>query len=352
MSVLNAARAAGQSVATPEPLGWAVAGLDDALGQAVAALRGAAHVVVVSHERPDGDAMGCTLACAEVVRALGATRVTAFNVSEVPSNLQFLPGASEVVAALPPEHPVDVTVMLDCGERHRVGAAFPPNGWGTTVICLDHHRTYDENAADVFVRDPSAPACAEMVYRLIVAAGVALTPTMATNLFCALQTDTGSFRYGSTTAHAMELGQRLLETGIEVWPISSAVYESNPIERLRLTARVLESLAVSDDGRFASLVVRQEDFDETGADDAMADGLINYARSIAGVEVAAQLTEAGDGFRVSMRSRGAVDVSKIAERFGGGGHRNAAGCNVAGALASVRAELSRALIDAMNGPTT
>ena len=348
MSVLDAARAAGVAVASPEALSWEAPGIASALRAAVASLRGAHHVLVVAHERPDGDAIGCTLAVAELARALGATQVTAFNVSEVPENLQFLPGAADLARTLDGP-PVDVTVMLDCGERHRVGAEFPAAGWGAKVICLDHHRTVDPDAADIFVHDASAPACAEMVYRLIVAAGVALTPSMATNLFCALQTDTGSFRYGSTTAHAMELGQRLLQTGIEVWPISSAIYESNRLERLRLIARVLESLEVSADGRLASLVVREADFDATGADDAMADGLINYARSVAGVEVAAQLTEMGTEFRVSMRSRGTVDVSQIAARFGGGGHRNAAGCTVAGPLESARAELTSALLEAMNG---
>lgn len=339
---MNASRAI-----TPPPLSWSAPGVDDALGEAVRVLAGAGHVLVTSHERPDGDAIGSLLAAAEVCEALGAV-VTRFHIDPVPTNLQFLPRADEITDQLPGS-PVDVTLFVDCGERHRLGAGFPAAGWGAKAVCLDHHKTWDPTAADVFVRDPAAPAAAELVYRLAVTAQAELTPGMATALFCALQTDTGSFRYGSTTWRAMELATALLRTGIPVWPISSAVYESNSPERVRLTARVLQSLAMSDDGRLATLRISERDFAETGATPEMADGMINFARSVRGVEVAAQLTEDGDGVRVSLRSRGALDVSAIAERFGGGGHHNAAGCRLPGTLDDAHAALAAAVQEGSDG---
>ncbi|MFT4705978.1 MAG: phosphoesterase RecJ-like protein, partial [Bradymonadia bacterium] len=214
-----------------EALSWGDGVLDGAVDAAVEILRRAGSVLVVGHERPDGDAIGSTLGAAAVARALGCS-VTTFNVDAVPSNLQFLPGADAIVHNIDGKH-FDVTVMVDCGERHRLGERFPANGWAETVICLDHHKSFDPVVANVICRDPAAPATAEIVYRLMTASGVPLEPGAATALFCALLTDTGSFRYGATTAHAMELGERLLRTGIDVWQISSEVYESNSVERVR-----------------------------------------------------------------------------------------------------------------------
>lgn len=335
----------GHSI-VPLPLSWDAPGIPDALAAAVDAVRAAEGVVVTTHERPDGDAIGSALGAAGVVRALGVP-VWVVTADPVPDTLAFLPESESVQHTLP-EASFDLTIVVDCSERHRVGG-FPEAGWADRSICLDHHMTHDPQMASIMVRDPSAPATAELVYRFACAAGVSLTPAMATQLFCALQTDTGSFRYGSTTAGAMELASRLLETGIEVWPISAAIYESNPPERLALMGRVLPELRFLHGGSLAILPVRNQDLDASGASTEMADGLIKLARSVRGVEVAAQLTEDGDGWRVSLRSRGHVAVGPVAQSLGGGGHTNAAGCRVIGDLDAAVATLAAAFAPALEG---
>ena len=330
----------------PKRLSWDTEGIAESIEAAVEAVRQARGVVVTTHERPDGDAIGSALAAAAVVRALGVP-VWVVTADPVPDVLSFLP-ESDLVSRTLPSEPFDVTIVVDCSERHRVGA-FPERGWADTSICLDHHATHDPAMATIIARDASAPASAELVYRFACAAGVQLTPSMATQLFCALQTDTGSFRYDSTTARALELGSRLLETNISVWPISSAIYESTPPERLALMGRVLPELTYRHEGAVAFLPVRAADLAASGATSEMADGLIKLARSVRGVEVAVQLTEEPGYWRVNLRSRGVVAVGPVAERFGGGGHINAAGCRVSGSLEEAMKALSDAFAPLLEG---
>lgn len=316
------------SIERPRPLSGASESLDAALVAIAAELRGARHVVVVSHKGPDGDAIASTLACAAICDAMG-TPVTAFNVDPVPVTLRFLPGASRIVHELPEGLAPDVVLVLDCTGRDRVGERAPDALWNARVLCLDHHATWDPTFAHVIARDESAASTTELAYRLAVACAVPLTPDLATCIFAGLHTDTGSFRYGCTIARTMELGSLLLETGISTWDVASSLYENDDEVRVRLLGRVLSTLRRSPCGRLALLVVTQEDLAALGADMSHADGFINHARGIRGVEVAVQLTEVGpEEYRASLRSRGHVDVSRIAAHFGGGGHRNAAGCTL------------------------
>lgn len=332
----------GHTVAMPAPLSWVPPGIDEPLARAVELLRAAQHVAVVSHRNPDGDAIGSTLGAALVVEALGK-RVTRINVDVVPHELTFLEGAGELVHAAPPG--VDVTILLDCSSPDRTGLEHDPHLWAGRVICLDHHRTAADDGIDAFVHDEQAAATAELVYRLVVACGVPLTPAMAACLFTSLHTDTGSFRYGCTTAGAMEVGQALLRTGIDAWEVASRLYEQQRAERVALLGLALGSLRVSAGGRLATIVVDDAMVAQVGAEASDADGFINYARSIRGVEVAAQLTSDGPGaWRVSFRSRGTLDVAALAARLGGGGHRNAAGCRMVGDVEAVRAAMSEALV--------
>lgn len=317
--------------------------VEHALDRAVECLRAAERVLVVAHEKPDGDAIGCTLATAEIAAALGCD-VVRFNVDPVPDNLTFLPGSDAVVSALPDGWRPDVTVLLDCAQRHRAGDAFPADGWGETVICLDHHKTHDPDVADIFAHDVGAAAAGELVYRLAGRAGVALTMDIALPLYTALLTDTGSFRYDSTRPETFEMAAALLRVGVQPWFVASAIYESEPLARLRLVQEVLATLEVSCNGTLATMAIDSAMLARTGADASMTGGLVNYARSVRGVEVAALLTEQPDGgFRVGLRSRGTVDVALVAEAFGGGGHKNAAGFASDGPLTALRARLDEAL---------
>lgn len=336
----------GQSV-TPRALSWQTPALAASLRAAVAVLRSAKTAVVISHHNPDGDAIGSTLGVVAVLDAMGITAYPV-NRDRAPEEFAFLPG-SERLASAPPQRP-DVTVLLDCSVRERTGLEHSAEVWGAQVICLDHHRTAAGSDLDVFVHDDRAAATAELVYRLAVAAEVSLTPALATCLFAALHTDTGSFRYSVTSARTMELASCLLEGGIDTWEVASRIFEQQRVERLRLSAVALRSLHVSPDGRLAAIHVTDAMIKEAGAAIADADGLVNFARSLRGVEVAVQLTQDGaDAWRASFRSRGAVDVSALAARLGGGGHRNAAGARLQGSVEEVQRSLDEALVAMLDG---
>lgn len=330
------------------PLGWGSTALTAHIDAMADALRGHRHVVVAAHVRPDGDAIGSTLGAWHALRASGIT-ATPYNRDPVPDNLRFLPGADAIRAELPDD--ADAILALDCGYAHRLGEVLERRCTeGLAVYCLDHHVRVDPGFARIFGHDPHAPACAELVYRLVVALGAPLSVEVAKPLFAALHTDTGSFRYGSTRAEALELGRLLLAPGFDVWEVCSELYESHPVQRLQILPRVLDTLRLSACGRFASLTVPHEVVQSCNGDDTLLAGVINFARSIRGVEVATLMTEESPAqFRVSFRSRGRVDVSRIAERFGGGGHRNAAACDMQGELDPLRAALERSFAECMAG---
>jgi len=299
--------------------------------------------LVVSHVHPDGDAIGSTLSMGLVLERLGKD-VVFYNEHEVPYNFQFLPGADRVVNEVP-EGGFDVTVVLDCAEPHRVGE-LPTHGWGKTIAVVDHHKTFDPDFAQVYVQDIEAAATGELVFKVAEHFGV-LDTEIALSLYCCLVTDTGRFRYSNTSQATFIMAGALVAAGVNPWAINSQIYESQPKERLMLLGRVLNTLEFSPCGRLAFLTIQAADF-PVGTDLSLIDGFINYARSVRGVEVATQLMEADDGWRISFRSRGTVDVSQLAARFGGGGHHNAAGCQIAGAAQDVRSSLSSALVSILD----
>lgn len=330
----------------PHPLPWGTPALTADIEAMAEALRSHQHVLVAAHMRPDGDAIGSTLGAWHALRAAGV-HATPYNPDPVPDNLRFLPGAQAVQATVPDG--VDAILALDCGYAHRLGETLEQRcAEGATVYCLDHHVRVDPDFARIVGHDPRAPACAELVYRLVVALGVPLSMDIAKPLFAALHTDTGSFRYGSTRAETLDLGRILLSPGFDVWEVCSELYESHPPQRVRLLPRVLETLRLSACGRFASLTIAHDVVQDCAGDDSLLAGVIHFARSIRGVEVATQMTEDTPGhFRVSFRSRGRVDVSRIAERLGGGGHRNAAACTLSGDLDTLRGDLERSFAECM-----
>ncbi len=303
--------------------------------------------LVTSHTSPDGDAIGSTLSMGLLLEQLGKD-VVFYNRDAVPYNFQFLPGADRFVSD-PGDEPYDVTVILDCAEPGRIGEEFPEDAWGETVVVVDHHKTWDSEFADVYVRDVDAAATGELVFRLVLATGARLTLPIAEAIYCCVMTDTGSFRYSNTSRTTFRIAGELIEAGVEPWRMTSHIYESQPRERLDLLAMVLDTLELSHCGRLAFLRVENRMFDATGTGPELTDGFINYARSIRGVEVATQLREHGeDLWRVSFRSRGKVDVSELAAKFGGGGHYNAAGCMIEGTSDDIVEKLSQALVDLLD----
>ena len=329
------------------------------LPRAIEALRGARRVLLTMHRGPDGDGLGSTLGLAAALRELGH-EATVYTPDELPYNFRFLPGADRVARSLPADAAFDLTVAADAGTFDRL----PPLPLGRgKILNLDHHIT-TEPFGDVNYVDPQAAAVGVLVYKIIRGLGHQISRDAATCIYASILADTGSFRYSSTDPECLRIAAELIEAGVEPWEMTVQVYEQQPVARMKLLADVLGTLEVSPGGKLATLTITNEMVARTGTHLDLTDGFINFARSIDGVEVAACLREPkpgsdseqdgkGRAWRVSFRSRGNVDVAAIAQRFGGGGHKNAAGCSLPGGLAEVRAliaaEIDRSLPAADTG---
>ncbi len=302
--------------------------------------------LVACHENPEGDAIGSELALALALRKMGKT-ATVLNADPVPANLLFLPGADTVVHAGDGSK-YDVAVVVDCGSPERTGSVGHELRKCPLLVNIDHHRT-NGDLGELSLVDPDAAATGLLIHRVLSAMGYEIGLDVATNIYVAVLTDTGSFHYGSSSPEAFEVAGEMVRRGVDPWAVAEQVYETQSARRLRLLGRVLASLEVSADGRVACITTMREDLREFASGKDALEGFINYPRSIVGVEVAVSFREEeGDAFRVSFRSKGRVDVSAVAARFGGGGHRNAAGCTVPGTLAEVRKVVLDALAAVMS----
>lgn len=317
---------------------------EEVLPKVVAALAAARRVLCVMHADPDGDACGSTLGLALALSEAGKD-VTLFCHTEVPENLRWLPGLERLVHAVPPDATFDATTVCDVGASHRIGPGLPERARLGTFVNIDHHLTCDD-FGDVNYVDAEAASVGVLIHRVLGKLGLPLTPAVATALYVSVLTDTGSFRYSSTNPEALRVAADLVAAGADPWTVSSSVYEQNPAEKLRLLSEVLSTLVLSDDGLFASIVVTRDMHARAGSSEEHSDGFVNFARGIRGVEVAAQLSEAPDrpgAWRLSFRSRGRVNVARVAARWGGGGHHNASGATLDGTLDEVRASVARAV---------
>jgi phosphoesterase RecJ-like protein len=286
--------------------------------------------VISSHIRPDGDAIGSALGLQHLLEAMGK-RATVVFTDPIPPNFQFLPGVERVACRFPA---ADAVIFLECDsiERGSVDRLEFEAVQPALTINIDHHRSGRE-FADFNWIDPEAPAVGSMIFDLAVAAGVTITRPMADCLYAAILTDTGSFNYSGTSASTFAMAEQLLRCGVNASRIAAAIYASNPASKVRLLGIALTNLQI--DGAISWSHVTLEEMERVGASVEDCEGVANHLIGIAGVEAAAFLREESgpDQFRLSLRSRGTVDVSIVAERFGGGGHRNASGCSVEGSLA-------------------
>ena len=313
------------------------------LAEIAAILRTRQRFVVISHARPDGDALGCTLAMTLCLRQLGKD-VTAWNEDGVPEKFRCLPG-SELVTQ-PPADPqtFDVAVVLDNAVENRAGTARTAIAHADVWINIDHHHT-NPRFGDFAYVDPTAPAAGQVLYELFRQCDLPLTYEMADNLFAAISTDTGSFQYPSTTARTYEIAADLIRLGVNVGDLSQKMYESYPRRRLELLRALLNVLRLTSRDRVASFALSAETARTLGIQPEDNEGLIDSIRSIDTVVAAAFFEELGDGkIRISLRSKSPkIDVSKICGLFGGGGHQLAAGARTPGTLAAVQEKVLQAL---------
>ncbi|MDH7480172.1 MAG: bifunctional oligoribonuclease/PAP phosphatase NrnA, partial [Syntrophomonadaceae bacterium] len=300
------------------------------------ALRAAPRVLLTSHQVPDGDSIGALLALGLGLEQLGKQVELCLD-DEVPLMYRFLEGSERIVRPAAVEVIPEMVVLLDCTGIERAGAGLAPRLKHSLVINLDHH-TSNEHFGSINYVDETAAATAEIVYDLLSCLGVAMKPPIASAIYTGIITDTGSFRYSNTTPRTLRLAADLLEGGIDLDTIREKIFETRTLEMLRLLGECLRSLQVDPDGRLAWVVVTQETLSRLKVTDeyGLFEGLINYPRSIAGVEVAILFRElAPMVVKVGFRSKSWVDVNELASRFGGGGHRKASGCVIGGEIDQV-----------------
>src|SRR6476620_820635 len=282
--------------------------------------------VLTSHARPDGDAVGSTLACCQILRAMGKSAEVILH-DGVPRIYQPLPYATTVVKADRVNGNYDAAIILECDSIQRTRLQGLEQQF---LINIDHHLSGRQFAHINWI-DPKAVATAEMVYQLAREAGVTISPMIATCLYTAVLTDTGSFMFQGTNEHTFALARELVLAGADPAHCARNVYFGHSTAKMRLLGAALSNL--HREGALAWISVTQEQMLRCHAKEADCEGLVNYALSIQGVEVALFFRElADDRFRVSLRSKGKVDVATVAEKFGGGGHQCASGCALDGPL--------------------
>ena len=282
--------------------------------------------LLTSHARPDGDAVGSALACCQILRSMGKEAEVVLH-DGVPRIYQPLPFADQVIQADRVNGNYEAAIILECDSVQRTRLDGLQNRF---LINIDHHLS-GRPFADVNWIDPAAVAIAEMVYRLARAVEATITPEIATCLYTALLTDTGSFMFAGTNEHTFMLARELVRAGADPAQCARSVYFAHSTAKLRLLGAALSNL--QREGPLALIWVTQEEMERAQAKEEDCEGLVNYALSIGDVEVAAFLREIPGGrFRVSLRSKGRLNVAAVAESFGGGGHECASGFSLDGPL--------------------
>jgi phosphoesterase RecJ-like protein len=296
----------------------------ESLNQLRKLVEGHANFLVISHVRPDGDAYGSTLALGLCLRALGKD-VQMVNADGLSPLFEFLPGSADLAGKVPAAlDPACVLITVDAADRKRLGAVF--DQWDRQpAINIDHHLS-NPGYAELNLIDAESPATAQVLFEIITALQWPLTAEVAANLYVGLMTDTGNFRYRQTTARTFEVAAALVRAGADPTDLAIACYQSFRAERLLLVSEVFSAIHFADHNRVAWFHLTPAMYERSGALPEETEGLIEHLQTVKTVECAFLLETLPDGLtRASLRSRGRVDVQRICQLFGGGGHRLAAG---------------------------
>jgi phosphoesterase RecJ-like protein len=284
--------------------------------------------VLSSHSRPDGDAIGSQLAMAYALRELGK-HVELVNADPAPPPLMQFPGVADIQIAPVVTGDFDAAIIMECGDLTRTGVGGLDRFF---VINIDHH---PGNAAYGQINwfDAAAAACGEMVFDVVRALGVPLTPEIATHVYLAILTDTGSFHYSHITPRTFDICREAIEAGVDPVLVARNVYDSNNMGRLKLFGTVLSAMQLAPSGRIAVVYVDHEMARGAGGTYEDTEGLINLPLTVKEIQAVVFFKQIeGDEYRISLRSKGDIDIGVIAKEFGGGGHKNAAGCTVSGGV--------------------
>jgi len=313
------------------------------LVQVVELIEAKRRFAITSHIRPDGDGLGSSLSLYWLLRALGK-EPEVIMCDPVPHSYRKLPGADTIRVTPIVDQPYDAVFVIECSDITRPGLI---NLDKQFVVNIDHHATTSLFGTINWI-DSTASAVGEMIYNLCKAIGVRPSPEIAECVYTALVTDTGSFHYSNTTERTFKVASELLRAGVKPAKVSQDVFNNYPWSKLELLSRVLATARHDETGRVAWIRQTLEMQKSTGAADEDSDGFVNYPMSVGEVEAAIFLKETAPGvYRTSLRSKGDVNVARIAEKFGGGGHRNAAGCTLTGDWDEAERTIVRLLIDAV-----
>ena len=316
------------------------------MDQVIQHIKDGQHLLIASHAEPDGDAVGCLLALGLALRKFGK-KATLYNASPIPAVYRFLPGVDQIEQQIETAHPYDTAIMLDCGDLIRVGEAAATISQIPMIINIDHHVS-NTGFGHIQLIDTSACATAEIVHRLIKTLEIPVDKAMATSLYTGILTDTGSFRFSNTNKAAFSICEEMADAGVDPHRVAQHVFGSYSLGRIKLLNMALNSIEISDNGKLSMMTITRSMLNTTETNTEDLDGMINYARRIEDVKVAALIHEIKNGggkftnmnrYHVSLRSDSSVDVAKIASKFGGGGHASAAGFQIESTLVALKTKI-------------
>ena len=306
-------------------------------------LKKSKRILIASHIHPDGDAIGSLISLGLALQE-SKKQVRAYNESPIPAIYQFLPSLHLINDTIGDISEYDTAIILDCSDFHRIGNAAVDVSKIPTIINIDHHIT-NTRFGNLQYIDPAASSTCEMIYKLITAMDtVPIDKGMAYSIYTGIMTDTGSFKFANTTPKAFEISYKMVQLGAVPHKVAHHIYETISLNRIKLLNMLFDSIELSHNGKLSIMTLTQNMLQTTGTMLEDVNGLINYAKQIENVKMAALLFERKrkpgkkhiSHFHVSLRSDGAVNVAAIATSFGGGGHQNASGFDIQATLPDLK----------------
>lgn len=302
--------------------------------------------LITTHINLDGDAVGSVFCFYWLLENYGKD-VFVYLMDQIPYKYRFLPKPNErrLFFKEPPEEKYDTIFVLDCGDFHRIGNNYETLKSNGFIVNIDHHNT-NSYFGDINLVDPDASSTAEILYEILKFLNAEITLDMAINIYTAILTDTGSFRYENTNSKALNICARMIDIGVKPAYVAQKVYESHPKERFFILGKVLNTLETHKSGKIVMAHITRDMVQGNYSLEEFTDGFVEFIKEMDGIEMAVLIRQIENNkYKVSMRSKGDGDVSEICSLFGGGGHKKAAGCYINGELNEVKKKLLEVIKD-------
>ena len=304
--------------------------------------------IVTTHQDPDADAVASVLAFGNALLAANKEAVL-LTEKRLSAPLDRLRGAEHVVQNPGPRQDADAVVVLDCSDWRRLGSVGGLLSGVRPIVNIDHHETNDF-FGDMNLVDPGSSSTAELVWNIVQAAGLPVTLDVAENVFAAIQTDTGSFRYENTTPSSLQTAAHMMTYGVNPWDVSRRIMDGYGVSRLNLLRMALETVEVHYGGKIGLMTVTRDMFDRAQAEENESERFVEHIRFLNGIEIAVLIRQTGeDGYKFSLRSNGKVNVALLASRFQGGGHARAAGFEYCGPIETIKGDFLKEAAGWLNG---